>query len=943
MRRDAVGSILLLLLLLSPAAAEAQTPEFGRILGRVVDGETGRPLPGAQLYLQGTRIGSLSGVEGRYILLNVPSGQQTLVVSFLGYTTKTITNVAVPAGGVVAQDVALDPGAVAIQGVTVSAERERGTVSRTLNEQRHAVGVVNAVSLEQIARSPDGDAAAAVQRVSGVTVQDGKYVFVRGLGERYTTTSLNGARIPSPEPERRVVPLDLFPSGLLSTITTSKTFTPNQPGDFSGAQVDVRTREFPSSRQVSYSFSVGGSTAATGRTVLSSPNEGFEWLALGRTRRGVPEMLVQYGNFQRRAPGPEEMNQIVNSFRNVWSARESVGRPNTSFGGATGGTTELFGRSVGYVGSATYSHRQSVQIGQVRALPRVDGTGAGTISEVDRYEGESGSTSVLWGGILNLSTMLGANNRIALNNSYNRSADHDARREEGFSENLGIPLLIERLRYVERGVRSNQLVGEHQLTSRSRFDWTASSSGVVRVEPDRSEVVYARLADPASGEFLPPVWAGGSSEGAVRTFGELTETGWEGAANYRLTLGQGERQHEMRFGGLVRWMDRAADNAVYSISSFPLTANRSAVELPPEELFGGRFSRPGDENFNVLPLGQGGSYAANDILGGGYVMAEYTLSPRMRLIGGARLEHSDVLVDAENTVGQATRVNSIYTDVLPSLALNLRITEQQTLRFSASQTLSRPEYRELAPVQYREVIGGSNVIGNPDLRRTLIRNFDARWEWYPNAAEVLSVALFAKQFIDPIERLYLGTSGTAVETFSNAESADNYGIEVEARRGLGGFDPRFERWSVFANATLMHSDVRIGEDAFATRTEENRPMVGQAPYVLNAGLTYATPSARSSATLLYNVVGPRLTAAGGGNVPNAEEQPRHVLDFSLRAPLTSTLALKFDAKDLLDSPYKVTQGPVLRDYYRTGRAFSLGVTYSLSPRRELPATIRTRE
>jgi hypothetical protein len=935
--------VLLVLVFSSPPPLGAQAGGAGRIVGRVLDAETGRPLPGAQLRVQGTRAGGLAGIDGRYILTGVPAGEQTLVVSFIGYAAKTVTNIRVQAGEPATVDFALHSAAVALEEITVSAERERGTVSRALDEQRRAVGVVNTVTSEQIGRSPDGDAAAAVQRVSGVTVQDGRYVSVRGLGERYTNTSLNGARIPSPEPERKVVPLDLFPSSLLSTITTSKTFTPDLPADFSGAQVDVRTREFPSRRQTSYSLSLGGNTASTGRTALSAPAEPMEWLAMGRENRAIPENVARFGNFQRATPSQDEMNQIVNGFRNVWTAQESTARPNVSFGASTGGTDEWFGRSVGYVGSLTYSSSQNSRVGQVRAMPRIDGGDGSQITEVDRFVGESGTSSVLWGGLLNLSILFTPNTRIAVNNSYNRSSDSDARREEGESENLGLPLLVERLQYVERGVRSNQLLVEHQVTPRSRVDWSITSSGVARYEPDRSEVVYARIPDPVTGQAGSPTWAGGSSEGAVRTFGVLTENAWESSANYRLSLGHGQRQHQLRFGGLFRAADRVADNAVYSINSFVLTADPAATQLPPEEIFGGRFSRPGDRFFNVAPLGQGGSYTANDLTGAGYAMLEYALSPRMRLVGGARVEYSDVLLDAENTVGQRARTNPTYLDVLPALTLNVQLNERQNLRFSASQTLARPEYRELAPVMYREVIGGINVIGNPALRRTLIRNFDARWEWYPSAMEVLSVALFAKQFQDPIERVQLGTSGTAVERFENADGAENFGIEVEARRTLDFVHPSLAPVSAFANATLMHSDVRIGDQALATRTDDNRRMVGQAPYVLNAGLTYLAPGRRSSATLLYNVVGPRIVAAGGGNVPDAEEQPRHMLDLSLRTPLGSGLDLKFDAKDLLDSPYQVRQGPVQREFYRTGRSFAVGLSWSLDPGRDVSATIPTRD
>jgi hypothetical protein len=247
-------------------AATAPAAGRGRITGRVVDAKTGAGLTDVGVQVAGTATGTLTGVDGRFNLPTVDAGTVSLTVRRLGYAPKTITGVVVAAGRTTEQDVALSTATVQLVTVTTTASAERGSVNAALDQQRTATGIVNAITREQIARSPDADAAAAVSRVSGVTVQDGKYVFVRGLGERYTTASLNGARIPSPEPERKVVPLDLFPSGLLQSVTTSKTFTPDLQGDFSGAQVDITTREFPAQPQWSLALSSGFNTLATGAT-----------------------------------------------------------------------------------------------------------------------------------------------------------------------------------------------------------------------------------------------------------------------------------------------------------------------------------------------------------------------------------------------------------------------------------------------------------------------------------------------------------------------------------------------------------------------------------------------------------------------------------------------------------------------------------------------------
>lgn len=913
-RRSLRTALAVFLLALLPSIAAAQA---GRIGGRVVDAATGQPVAGARVavIVQPVR-SAVTGVDGTFTIRGVPGGTYSVAASHIGHATKTVTGVQVGANGAVTLDISLAAQAVSLGGITVTAARERGSVARALDEQRTAVGVVNSVTSEQIARSPDSDAAQAVQRVSGVTVQDGKYVFVRGLGERYTTTSLNGARIPSPEPERKVVPLDLFPAGLLQSITTSKTFTPDQPGDFSGAQVNIRTREFPARSTFTFSFASAYNTVGTARTLPFAPSAGNEWLAFGGRSREVPFMVRGAGSFANLTR--DDMTRIAGSFRNTWSARPASELPNLSSGFSLGGTRGIFGRDVGYLASGTYTRAAEASEEQIRATV-IAGQDARPQIE-SQFAGTTGRTSVLWGGLFNLSTKLGTAGRVSLNNSYNRGADNEARRESGFTEriNANLPLDIERLRYVERSVRSNQFSGEYLIAGRNKVDWSLTSSGVERVEPDRSEIVYARERDPATGVELAPAWFGGSNEGAVRTFSDLRETSLEGGANFQREI----RGHRIKVGGLYRATDRQADNHAYSISALG-TLTREQREARPEEIFDGRYTAPGSRIFNVTPLGAGGSYDAEDRLASGYGMVELALMEKVRFIGGARLERSEVVLNAAPTSGAAVTSRPSYTDVLPSAAVNVSLTDVQNLRFSLTRTLSRPEYRELAPVLYREVLGGESVRGNPELRRALIDNADARWEWYPGSGQLLSFGLFAKRFHDPIERVYLATSGTPVVTFVNARQATNYGLETEMRTDLGMLSETLEPLTVFANATLMRSRIEIG-DSLSSKTSDRRPMVGQSPYVLNTGVTYADGG--TSATLLFNVAGRRIVSAAEAPLPDVYELPRHVLDLSLRFPVGRGVEAKVDARNLLDEPYEVRQGDLVREYHRIGRTLSVGAT-----------------
>ncbi len=909
--------VLALSLAASAAPALAQGNASGRIAGRIVEANTGAGITGAQVIVAGTTIGTQAGLDGRYSISGVPAGTVDVTVRRIGYQPKTITGVTVPAGDGIELNITLSAATIQLDAVTVSAEAERGSVAAALDEQRNSSNIITSITREQISRSPDSDAAAAVQRVSGVSVQDGKYVTVRGLSERYTTTSLNGARLPSPEPERKVVPLDLFPSGLLQSITTAKNFTPDLPGDFSGARVDIRTREFPASRQVSYSLGMGANLLATGKQVISAPTEGMEWLGVAGGDRQLPGPIQEFGNFIGQSPTQLQTNEMVRSFRNVWRPQGTTGSPNLSGSVSVGGSDPMMGRDIGYLASLTYSRSQELRDREVRAYPDATVQPGGGPREIDRFEGMTGRSSVLWGGLLNLSTMLGSSGRLQFNNSYTRTADNEARSESGLSENLGRELFVDRLRFVSRSVRTNQLSGEHEIGGGRRLEWSLTNSGVTRREPDRSEIVYTR--DSQNGQRF---WLD-DPQSAVRTFADLHEMSSAISADLRLPFGSASRDGYLKFGALGRYTTRDADNRVFSIQA--PTLGLDGRELDPEQIFTS-YSGNTSSVFRVVPLSQGGSYEARDMLGAGYGMLEWGVTDRLRLIAGARVEFNRVELEAEPTIGSTQKTTPEFTDVLPSLALNFALTSNQNLRFSASQTLARPEYRELAPVQFRDVIGAENVMGNPDLVRSRIVNADVRWEWYPERGELLSVALFGKRFDKPIEQVFLGTSGTRMLSFANAREAVNYGIELEARKSLRFLADALEPLTLFSNVTLMQSEITLGDDP--SFPPINRPMVGQAPYVVNAGLTWQSMGSGASATVLFNRVGRRIYSAAEAPFPSVYDEARNVLDLSLSFPVVGGLSAKVDARNLLDAPYERTQGNVIRESYHAGRVLSVGFSWS---------------
>jgi hypothetical protein len=899
----------------APLPLLAQTPTTGRVVGRIIDAGTTQGMTDVQIQVVGTTIGGISGVDGRYSIANVPAGTVTILVRRLGYSPKTITGIALEAGKTAEQNVAMETAAVALAATTVTAEKERGSVSEALDLQKNSNNIVNQITAEQIAKSPDSDAAQAVQRVSGVTVQDGKYIQVRGLGERYTAASLNGARIPSPEPERKVVPLDLFPSGLLQSVTTLKTFTPDQQGDFSGALVDIRTREFPAQTQWSYSFSSGVNNRVLGKDLLASPRAGGELFGLTSASRLIPRSLATTdfrGNVTQ-----QQQNQIVRDMRNVWTPTTQTGLPSGSMGLSVGGN-EVLGKRIGFLLSGNYSYAQEVRADEVFAVGNQGPNN--TVAPLFQTRGQTGRQSVTWGALANFSTLVGLNTRLSFNNTFTKSADNDARQDQGFDENLADSVRRITLRYVSRGVISSQIAGEHQLGERNKVDWSATWGRTDREEPDRSDMVYLRERT-ASGGFYRQI---PTLDGARRTYFDLDETNQVAKLDWQLNVGDLSSGNYLKFGGYYRTTDRTADAPIYSI------LNRFGPDigrLPGEDIFSEENACDACTNFNVQPIGQAGSYTADDQTVAGYLMVDWGLGSRVRVIAGARAEQARITVNTSTQGGFTASSELDNTDVLPSFVVNTKLTGSQNLRFAVTRTLNRPEYRELSPVTFREVLGGVSVTGNAALQRTLIDNADLRWEWFPSPTEVLSFGVFYKRFTDPIERVEVATSGAAQAAYQNAPEATNYGVEIEARKQLGFLGAFGEQLTAFSNVTLMESEIQLDTTGTAALTNAVRPMVGQAPYVVNAGLTYTTTSGNTSATLLFNVVGERITAAGARPLPDIKEIPRNILDFSLRFPIVANWSGRLDAKNLLDARYRLKQGNLEREGYNVGRGLTLGVSW----------------
>ncbi len=903
-------------LLLVPAALAAQ--ETGRIVGRIVESGQGAPIAGAQVQITGTDIHTVSAIDGRYTLQNVPVGPVSITARMLGFAPKTVTGLVVTGKDVVEQNISLATSIVQLEEVAVTAEAERGSLNSALDTQKNSNSVINSISAEQIEKSPDSDAGQAVQRVSGVSVEDGKYVIVRGLGERYTTTALNGATIPSAETDRKVVPLDLFPTNLLEGITTSKTFTPDQPGDFSGARVDLKTKEFPAGRQVNIGVSAGFNSAVTGQNIAKAPTVSGDLFGNGARNRALPADVAAAGDLSTVNQG--QLNALIGSFRNVWSPNDGSGNGAGGFNASIGGEDPLFHHMFGYLASFSYGYAQEIRSDQTKGVTK-RGDAVGTALPLNQYNGQSSSGSVLWGGLLNFSTRLGSSSRFEFNNTFTRGADNSVEDLGGYNEEFGTNFLFSRLTYIQRSVRTNQVVGNHLVSPRNYVTWQVATSAISRDEPDRSDIGY--LARPGTDGQLEPYQWFGQSRFATRTWSTLNQSNWDLGANWQHSFGLLDRPWNVKAGGAWRTASRDVDIRSYDIVNQQLP--QSALEVPPEQIFS-------DANINASSFfmqanANGGRYSASEDIYAGYVQVEFPLTQRLQLVGGVRLESWNLDVASVTTSGAVVDANPSKTDLLPSLGLNYMLTPDQNLRFAATQTVSRPEYRELSPIAYFEQVGFAVTQGNPGLDRALIQNLDLRWEWFPRSGEILSAGVFYKHFDAPIEKVYIQSAGANILSYVNAAGANNYGLELEARKSLDFFGSSMKVFSAFANVTVMKSSITVGNDSISAATNPVRPMVGQSPYIVNAGLLFAKNA--WAASLLYNVQGQRILEAGTGGIPDAYEKPRSMIDATVQIPVFGNLMARVEARNLLNARYLFEQGGVVRQAYYTGRTFGVSFKWEI--------------
>ncbi|WP_181304680.1 TonB-dependent receptor [Rufibacter sp. XAAS-G3-1] len=951
MLRKVLSFLSLYLLLVGTALAQS-----GIVRGQLKSGENNEPLIGATVQIKGTSNAAATDLDGKFNLTNLAPGTYEVIASYLSYEPKTVTGVVVKSNEVTVLNISLGAAATNLQEVVVEGRAIRNSENTLRNMQKKSATVMDGISAEQFSRSGDSDAAAALSRVTGLSVEGSKYVYVRGLGDRYVKTSLNGAEIPGLDPNRNTVQMDLFPSNLLDNLTVSKTFTPDMPGSFSGGFVNITTKDFPDRFTLQFSTSIGVNDQTTFNKNFLTSNKGkTDWLGFDDGTRAVPgeinyEIPFESASSQTVA---ERIDRATNAFNTEMAPTRNAAPVNHSHSFSLGNQTELFGRQFGYVVGLSYQRAFSYYNNGTFGLWELTSANANELLVESLLDDERGVEDVSLGLLANFSMKFNPNNKIALNVMRNQSGQNSSRYLNGiFPETSGLygdesrrNIFESRaLHYTQRALSSAQLKGEHVLPGfkKSVVDWLASFTLSQQDEPDLrffANDYFVTGADTAY-RIQPAAYTL-----PARFFRDLDETNLDVKVNVTtpLTVWSG-LEAKVKYGAAALRKNRTFRENIYRYrfnNDYNYNGN-IADFFAPHHL--GVVSRPGDpENEGRYAYGvylQDGTQRTNNYDGeesvyAGYAMIDLPISKELRVVAGARVETTDIFVESFNRNLAPGELNQV--DVLPSVNATYSLTDKMNLRFGVSRTLARPNFREIAPYTSYDFVGEPAFTGNANLKRTQIDNIDARWEWYPELGEFISVSAFFKNFNNPIERS-INTLALNNEIFiQNVNNAKVYGLEFEVNKRLSFITPAMKNFLVGANLSLIESRVGISarelEQIRAVRpeAEATRPLFGQSPFVANASLTYQNDPLRLIATANYSVFGDRISAISVGGTPNIYERSRPMMSMVVSKGLGQHFTAKVAVENILNPEYKHSHEfngqEFIYSAYKLGRTYSVGVTY----------------
>ncbi len=934
----------------------------GTISGVVVDGLTGQPVRGATLAIEGTDL-SLNTDLGGAFRGPAPAGTYTILVSKEGFDAQRVTDVVVGNGAVADFAVVLLPstgaaeifdavtgevtaggegdpatgdetgGGAAFTGeITVTADVERATEAALLAERKNAAQISDAIGKEEFGKNAGSDAADVVKRVVGISLQDDKFVFVRGLGDRYSNTSLNGSKIPSTEFDKRVVPLDLYPADLLDSIKVSKSYTVDKPGDFAAGLVEMETLDFPAKQSASVGFSFGNHSVTTG--------DAFGQYAggLGTSGSGgqplpsiLPDQpLVRQNPLTGVGFTPTELQEYglaILAAGPVWTAAGGAAR--FPFAGSTsdapmdGGFNASYGNTFGRLGlvvSGTYGHDYRTKEEQ-QNFYRFSASEPNNQRLWDSYDFDVDNETVKTGFTGSLSYRINDRHQVKLRSILSNLSTAETRLQSGYSNDFGAEIRDYKVEYKDQETRTFQLIGEHFFdygTLGGLLEWRAATSRATTNQDLRFSLYLDRTS---SGNFV-------LTDNAQSLFiytNDLEDTVDDFAVDWTSFLSGDAYFGSLKVG--TAYTHNVRDFAGRRLRFRPRSTSGIDLTMAPEEVLAPGNIRP--DGFELEEITRPTDFYDGDhAISAAFAQMDWTYR-RWRVIGGVRYEASDLEVTTLNR--QNPTMEPIISlvedrDWLPALSVVYKLSDAQNLRFSGSQTVNRPEFRELAPFRFKPIAAGFEQTGNPDLLSASIQSFDLRWEWFPAAADVVAVSLFSKTFDNPIEAVQI-SGAQLTQTYQNADSASNRGVELEFRRNLRVLSEALEPFTVILNYSYIDSQISLTSNTIQTNLD--RALVGQPDHVGNFVVEWLPASARSSVRVLYNFAGDKIAFAGTSGLDDIVETARGTLDLVYRQSFKVfdlDWTVKISGQNLTDESWDYTQGGEIWRTWDPGRTVGLSLS-----------------
>lgn len=907
----------------------AAIAQKGKIEGKITDNK-GQALTGVSVIIKGTNKGVATDVDGRYIINAEPGKKITLVFSYNG-VIKEVEDIEVTDGKVTTQDITLESKAKTGEEVVVrsTSSARKETAAALITFQKNTNTVASVISSEAIRRSPDKNTGEVLKRTPGASIQEGKFIVIRGLADRYNQAMLNGILLTSTEPDRKTFSFDMIPASMIDNIIINKAFVPEYPGEWAGGLIQVNTKDIPSKNFFNIQLGSGFNSQTIGKDFYKDKGGKTDWLGIDDGTRALPAAYTRKAEFDTLSPA--QKTAIGKQMRNAWTPIKTSAPVNVSFQANGGFTTKVFGKNLGGIIGINYnrSNRHLLLLNRYNNIDEV----TNNIDIANNYNDEKYQQDVTLGGLASLSLQLNPRNKLSLKTIVNVNTSNSVISRNGYdSTRQDDGIKGSEFTFKENTFFTVQAGGEHSIVKALKLKWYGAFNILDGYVPDQRRIIYTRERAIATDPYRLLISNSLSQQSGSRIYQSLSDYIYTGGGDLTYNFKWLNQNQAIKAGYMLQIKDRLYDAQLFA-NYLPSTGDQSLRLLPADQVFAPEnFGNGTDNKFGFDAIkGNTFRYLANTILNAGFVQFDNMFTNKLRVVWGLRVENYDQLVGSVKK-WDPRHTHSEILDFLPGVNATYKINDKTNLRLSGSQTVIRPELRELAFLNLYDFELNASVQGDPNLKRTKVSNLDLRYELYPRPGEVFNAGVFYKKFNNPIEQFFNGSGGGASTiNYVNAEDAISYGIEVEGRKRLD-FSHALKNFTFQVNAAYIHS--RVND---ATKNID-RPMQGQSPYLLNLGLLYDIEKYGINATLLFNQIGERIYLVGDvqAGAPDVYEAPRPVLDFQLAKKLLKRKAeLRLNVADILNQKqyfYQNAGGKTSfqknEDAYRFTRKY--GTTYSLT-------------